>query len=617
MRATWAWASLPPLLLGAALAAPPREEEQAPASDFAGAASCVACHASEARAWRDSPHARHATALAEPPGGADAAVGSRWMQAYLRRDAQGYHRILPDCFDLRTGQWVAVDAVLDAIRGDPSGWPPVPHVALAGRSFEIDCSGCHASRAELALDPASGGMRARWDDAAIDCEACHGPGAAHAEAWARRDSSVPMPRLEKLSPREQNAICARCHGGPPTAAEFQPSDAGAYIASLDDRIGFFPDGAASGQVYQIAAFARSPCTLEAGLTCADCHDPHGPGLRPAPHADAQCTRCHEEKAGRAHTFHDPRGEGARCVSCHMPRLLSGIMAHQRDHRIGIPLPQSPHAPDACTACHADQSKEWASEAWGRWWGEPPAATLEAILANRLARDANPGATPLLRRALTHPDPFFRANAAISLRDPASLFDDPVPEVRLAGVRAAAHGSDPERDLQRWLGDTEPRVRAAALIERLRLGHPLEPRYRDDLALAARHLRDLPEARVALGVWNLQEERPLEALRAFQGALAFRPGQCDAWLGLATALTQLGRTDEALQASARRAELLAAASTRNPADAVLAVEAASACIVAGLRDRAGDLLRGAAGRQPPGATRTALFAMLERLAKEGP
>ena len=59
---------------------------------YAGVEACRSCHEKETRAWEASPHGRHATPVAEPAGGATAAVGSRWMQAYLRRDARGYHR---------------------------------------------------------------------------------------------------------------------------------------------------------------------------------------------------------------------------------------------------------------------------------------------------------------------------------------------------------------------------------------------------------------------------------------------------------------------------------------------------------------------------------------------
>jgi len=578
------------------------------ANRYAGAETCARCHEAEAAQWRASAHARHGIPVAAPEGGADAAVGSRWMQAYLRRDASGHHRILPRCRDLREDTWLPVVTVLEAIRGDASGFPEVPLPPLEARSFEIDCAGCHTSRPRLEIEPQSGRLRSSWGDIAIDCEACHGPGAAHAAAWARLDSTEPMPRLERLPRRAATGVCARCHGGPPAGSDFAPADAGLYVPHLDDRIGFFPDGTASGQIYQAAGFAQSACNLH----CGDCHEPHGPSLRRFAHEDAMCTRCHEAQASRAHTFHDPRGKGGRCIECHMPRLLAGVMAHQRDHRIRSPLPHSPHVPDACTACHKDKDKAWAASAYAERWGDPDAATLRAIQAIRLARGRNPDAAPLLREALSHPNPFFRANAAIYLRDAESALKDPDPAVRLAGVRAAARGEDPERWLAEALRDGEPMVRATALLDRIALGHPVDESSRQDLAAAARLLRDAPEARLALGVWLLRDGAHAEAASMFQGALAFRPRMHEAWHGLSAALAHLWREDDARAALGRRADSLLAEFLRASGDAALAVATAAALFDAGRPEEAGGVLRRAAERQPPGATRDQLLQMLRRL-----
>ena len=53
----------------------------------------------------------------EPEGGADIAVGSQWMQAYMRRDDSGLHRIVAEARDLTEREWRPVDDVLDAIQG--------------------------------------------------------------------------------------------------------------------------------------------------------------------------------------------------------------------------------------------------------------------------------------------------------------------------------------------------------------------------------------------------------------------------------------------------------------------------------------------------------------------
>jgi len=459
---------------------------------FAGRAACARCHEKETREWAASPHGRHAEPQAPADEAADFTVGSRWMEARFRKDLAGLARILPRCYDLREGRWLDVRRVLDEIRGDAAGFPDTPPIRIEERSFEADCAGCHSSRPRIAVDDATGAFRPSFDDGAIDCEACHGPGAAHAEAWSRLDASVPMPRLERLSPRERNALCGRCHGGSAASAEFTPDDAKHFIAPIEDRIGFAPDGAAIGQVYQHPSFLRSPCHSEGGLTCSDCHASHGDALLHRESPDAICTRCHEGFATREHTRHDPKGEAARCVSCHMPRLLTGLVRHQRDHRISIPA-RNPYGPDACTACHKGPVKEWY---------EPPQETRDAIEA--IARARRGERTPLLEAALRHPDPFFRANAALHL---GRAIDDPLPEVRLVVLRVG--------DLMAGLEDGEPFIRARAYVELLRRGVSIRGDRTSDLRVAARLQRDAVEPRLLLA---LADRDP----RWLEEAILFRP-----------------------------------------------------------------------------------------------
>jgi predicted CXXCH cytochrome family protein len=545
---------------------------------FAGAQNCARCHTTEAKAWRNSAHGQHAQPRADLPKGAVGAVGSRWMQAYLRRDEQGHHRIDARCYDLREKRWRDVEGVLKEIRGTPlPGSPKTPDIGE--RSFDLDCAGCHSSQSRLRRDLKTRRLDTRWVDLAINCEACHGAGGEHAKSWSDLGGAgAPMVRLQKLSPRRQNAVCARCHGGRQAAGDFGPEDTRGYLAILRDRDGYFPDGTASGQLYQYSSFSRSPCYLEGNLTCNACHDPHGPGLKRQQHADALCTRCHEGMASRAHTHHDMRKDGARCIECHMPKLLGGVMAHQRDHRISIPLPASPHVPDACTACHKDKDKAWADRMYRERWGDPPKRTLDAIQAIVWARKRDTRAPAALRRVLRHKDPFFRANAALYLGNPDAVKDDAVPEVRfaVAGLRPRL-----------FLDDVEPMVRAAAMLG---LSEPMGSERAPDLALATRHMRNLPRADLALGLLDLRQGRIELAATRFHRVLAWRPKHVDAWAGLARTLDAQARPKEAKHAHTNRALLLHGLVRAQPWEADLAVEAARAYASAGRSEDARALLR---------------------------
>ncbi|MHC4955346.1 MAG: HEAT repeat domain-containing protein [Planctomycetota bacterium] len=547
----WRWILPMGALSALAILAVAKDEARTPAIGaprFAGTAACARCHAKESERWSKSPHAHHAEPVATPEGGADGAVGSVWMQAYYKKDDNGLLRIMPQCFDIKAKKWRPVTTVLDAIRGVAPGAHPTTPEDVAAVTFDVDCASCHASQTELHVDAATGRVGARWHEASINCEACHGAGGDHTRAWDALSPDAPMADLRRYSTRASNAVCARCHGGPPAAIDLSPADAQHHIGMLEDRVGFFPDGAASGQVYQYDSFVRSPCVSEGGLRCTDCHPAHVGGVKKPAHADALCTNCHPGFANRAHTHHDPKQAGARCIECHMPRLLDGVMAHQRDHRIRSPLPESPHVADACTACHADKDKTWAAKAYRKWWGAPPRADLDAIRAIVLARSKSPAAEPLLKKALEHDDPWFRANAALYLADPAAVIDDPSPEVRLIAARMA----ESEDHRTRLIEDAEPFVRAEVMRRTVRRGEGIKDEWRGDLRLALRRDRDQGVVGLTLGLDALESGRMDEARtlleRVIVGAVrdpgrsAIRLGP--AWEGIARMEAKAGRTEEA-------------------------------------------------------------------------
>jgi len=551
-----------------------------PDAAYAGADSCSRCHAEASRAWGASPHGKHGTFAVHPEGGADGAVGSKWMQAYVRRRSDGLHEILPQCFDLRTKEWRSVPQVLEEIAGPQTTPGPKGGVPLERRSFETDCAGCHASMERHRLVPATGEMRSGWASLSIDCEACHGPARAHGEAWTRLSAEAPLVRLQDLSPRAKTAVCARCHGGPPTQGDVGPADVEHLVAVLDDRRGYFPDGRAAGQIYQYPTFVRSPCHREGGLTCTDCHDAHGPGLRGGPDVDAGCRRCHPAMASSKHTHHDARGPGASCIECHMPRLLTGLTAHQRDHRISVPLPMVESVPDACTACHKDRTKAWATEAWKARWGEPPRADLDAVEAIRLARAGDVRARPLLEAALRHPDAFFRANAVRYLKDPAAGLKDPVPEVRRAALECVPRTREGNALVARLLKDPEPVLRAHAAVELFVRGAGQDPEGLRDLEIAVRLQRGWIEGSLALGGLRLAAGNVSGSVDAFLDAVTQAPTLDLAWRGLGIALTRAGRTQEAQEVRQARARALAGPLDSSPGDAETAVAAADAYVAGG-------------------------------------
>lgn len=588
--------------------APPASTHGAGVLEAAGA--CARCHPHESEGWTRSAHALQGTPRQQPEGGASAAVGARWMQAYVRQGDDGLHRILPRCYDLRDGVWRDVPDVLREIGGLPADGPRMSLRELSERSFDLACSGCHASGAHVRYQPADGRYATTWRSLAIDCGACHGALPGHGEGGSGRATA-----LGRLPPRARTLVCGRCHGGPPVEGDLEPAEAGAFVSRLGERSSLFPDGTASGQVYQLSAFLRSPCHLEGGLACTSCHDPHAPGHRVPAGGDALCTGCHEGFADPRHTHHPPASSGARCLECHMPRLLGGLMHHQRDHRIGIPLPALPGTPDACTACHTDRDETWADAEARRLWGPPDATRLAAVAAIADARRGQvEGAR--LRPLLGSPDPFFRAAALAYLPGAALLLgDDPLPEVRLAALQAAEHGgsaAEARALLERLAAGEQPLLRARARLALAARGEPLPETHRADLELLLRLDRGEVAPRRHLVRWDLEQGRLAPAAEQLAAWLAFEPLAAEPWLLLAEVRLLQGER-AAMETAAVNGVRAAFRGAGGPEQGARLVEGAAARAVSAQRRLlAAALLRAAADHAPLPALRQHFATLLAQL-----
>ncbi len=268
----------------------------------------------------------------------------------------------------------------------------------------------------------------------ISCEACHGPGAEHVarmQQWAprmiakmrpERDTSILNP--ERLSPAQINDGCGLCHAGrtlPHSDAldrwltkgpTFRPGDALAdhlSIVSADTpspspvlpdlfRNRFWHDGSPRLTAYEYQGQAQSACGAAGELHCITCHTMHGgdpAGMLPeANRGDTPCLRCHQDLRDQIaeHSGHPVESSGARCMACHMPRAVYGVMTIHRTHAIAVPNVASDLAagkPNACLNCHADEAPAFAGTVSARHDGAPPelADGLVALLAGDPVRQA--------------------------------------------------------------------------------------------------------------------------------------------------------------------------------------------------------------------------------------
>jgi tetratricopeptide (TPR) repeat protein len=416
--------------------------------------------------------------------------GVRPLQQYLVALPGGRYQALDIAWDSRPraagGQrWFHLDPGERIRPGDPRHW--------TGRdqTWNHMCAECHSTNLRKNYRPDGDRYETTWSELNVACEACHGPGSRHV-AWAkatpagerragdggtgllvrlrdRRDAVWQMDAATGVARRSGPApsraeveVCARCH-----SRRALIDDRGAHGRPLLDTHRpallapglYHPDGQILGEVYEYGSFLQSKM-YRAGVTCSDCHDPHG--LRTAPPPGAACARCHapERFDTPAHHHHRAGGPGAGCVDCHMPARTYMRIDPRRDHSLRVPRPDLSTAlgtPDACTACHRDRASRWAADAVVRWYGPGPrpAHYGEAIHAGRRGL---PGAQARLRRVATDPaTPAIARATAVSLLRPhagtasrqavQAALADADPLVRLAAVEAAATlGLDPRLQL---------------------------------------------------------------------------------------------------------------------------------------------------------------------------
>jgi len=525
-------------------AAPPSQSsdfESLPSRDaYAGSASCKECHEKNYERWSHDWHAR-ALASAGPKnvagdfggrhfsGESSEAWMSRKRDAFVMRTRNREGQLA----DYRVSWVIGGKRMQDSVTVMPDGrWQVLPvyfHVTGGGawvdyneakqgyvtpdhpffwtnfqRTANKECLECHATGIDVRYDRAAHTWSTELTDSGVACEACHGPGARHAETKDKRD----IVRADHIDKELALSICARCHGPhdplfPLLDAkdQFRPGDRyddryqALVITDGTERSGeYFADGRPSSSTFETQALLQSRCYRIGGATCLTCHtaphaEEHGdtelkPGAR-----DASCRTCHAaiSAQGMAHTHH----KNATCLDCHMPKVLTGVLDKFADHSIDVPNIRNTIAhgvPNPCGVCHRDRSAGALAASLDAWWpGVRARNERRNHLADAIDEKSAPTSLPALSAVVrdSAEAPTLRGAAAVILaqRFPAAAADVIAPllhdgseVVRARFIEALGYANArPAADaVASLIGDPSIRVRQNAALVLASFDDPRAP-----------------------------------------------------------------------------------------------------------------------------------------------
>lgn len=322
--------------------------------EYVGSAACASCHRAIFDRFKKSPMGRSMSpatdhlAKAEKLTKVEASSLHRTFEAFADQSqlqqseaGEGFRNIHPIAYAIGSG----VNGVSFIVRRDEhlfqaplswysrtGQWGLSPGYEAADYAFNrpiaTACIACHSGRPKPVPETAGRFNNPAFDELAIGCENCHGPGSRHAASSTKTEIVNPA----RLARDRADDVCMNCHQGGDTRIpqpgkselDFRPGMA------LSDVVAIFrlPQQSDSDLLEHHESMRLSKCyRVSSKLSCITCHQPHAENRN----YNATCIGCHSAKS---FPVTHPAKE-SNCVGCHMPKREVGTIAHSAltNHRI--------------------------------------------------------------------------------------------------------------------------------------------------------------------------------------------------------------------------------------------------------------------------------------------
>jgi hypothetical protein len=369
------------------------------------------------------------------------------------------------------------------------------------------CIACHAGRPRIVprreglyLDPP-------FDEMAIGCENCHGPGQLHVDAKRHGIAQIPDTSIvnpARLPPRLAEDICMKCHQGGDARVllpgkTYNDVRPGTPLVKTVAVVSLPLSAGRADLLEHHVSMKLSKCFRASGgkLSCLTCHDPHvQPDSASAPaYYRARCLTCHSERSCRVTLrVRQAQTPADNCIGCHMPKRQDVRISHSAltDHRIlanadeGVPL----QLPDTTVKdlpgllllnAHA---------------GEPPLPLVTRLAIYGELMDRDPSFRPrylelLDQAAVSNPDDPL-VLAALGRRALLQMSAQGVSYLSRA-IRNGVPAPDTFIDLSKALNQAGKSVEATAALERGASQFPYSKNIRKFLILSYIQAKEYKEA----------------------------------------------------------------------------------------------------------------------------